>query len=80
MQALGRFALIGRALGRKPEDARDAEVLELGKVIAEGARLRRAAACAGDLVSALGRRLTGAPGARIDVDHGAAGELRQVDM
>ena len=49
-------------------------------MIAEAAGLRRAAARAGDRVPAGRQRLPGPSGARIDIDDGAALELRQIDL
>jgi hypothetical protein len=69
MQSLGRLALIGRILRRETIKPRDAEPLELGEVVAKGARLRGAAARARDLIQPSGGACPAA-GARID-DHGA---------
>ena len=79
VEALDCLALIGGILRRKAVKTADAEQLELGEMIAERARLRRAAARAGNGIPAVGRGLSGHACARIDVDHRAAGELRQVD-
>ena len=61
MQPLDRLALIVGVLRRQAEQMRDAEPLQLGEVIAEGAGLRRAAARAGDRVPARRQRLPGRP-------------------
>ena len=79
VQPLDRLALIAGVLRRQAEELRHAEPLELGEMVAERARLRRAAARARDLVPAVGRRLPGHAGARIDVDHRAAAQLGQID-
>ena len=79
VQPLDRLALVAGVLGRKPVEPRDIERLQLGKMIAERARLRRAAARPRDGVPPVGRRLPGLAGARIDVDDRAAAELRQID-
>src|SRR5262245_55753839 len=49
-------------------------------MVAEAARLRRAAARSGDLVPALRKRLPRYPSPRIDVDDRAAGKLGEVDL
>ena len=49
-------------------------------MVAETARLRRAAARSGDLVPSLRKRLPRYPGARIDVDDRAARKLGEVDL
>src|SRR5215472_901889 len=77
MQPLRRLALIGGVLARQAIDLGDAERFELGKMIAKPARLRRAAARAGNVVPA-GRRVdTGNAGARVDVKDGDALQLGQ---
>ena len=79
MQAARRLLLIGRVLRRQAEHLGDAELLQFGEMIAEAAGLRRAAARAGDVVPA-GRQIdAGHAGARIEVEHGAAFELGQID-
>src|SRR5689334_2777664 len=79
MQPRHSFLLIGGVLRRQPVKLRDAKARELGEMIAEAARLRRAAARTRDLIPA-GRRIDARnAGARVDVDHGAAFELRQID-
>ena len=52
MEPLGGLALIIGVLGRQAENLGDAQLLEFGEMIAEAARLRRAAARAGDVVPA----------------------------
>src|SRR5438876_4711402 len=80
VQTLGRLALIGGALSRQAEDLTNTKPFELVEMVTEAARLRRAAARAGDRVPALRRWLPRYPGAGIDVDHGAAGELREINL
>src|SRR5262249_27668793 len=53
MQTLDRLALIGGVLGREAEKSGDAELIELGEMVAEAAGLRRAAARSGDLIPAV---------------------------
>ena len=66
-------------LARQPGDAR-AQGGELGRMVAEGARLRRAAARAREGVPALRERLAGHARVRVDVDDGPLGrELGEVD-
>src|SRR6516225_5603967 len=79
MEASNRLALIRRVLVRQPVEAVHAETLELGKMVAERARLRRASARTRNGIPALRRGLPGHAGARIDVDDGAAGKFRQID-
>ena len=78
MQAIGGLLLVVGVLRRQAENLGDAERLELGEMIAKAARLRRAAARAGDLIPARRRIDARHAGARIDVNHRAALELRQV--
>jgi len=52
VEPLGGFALIIGILGRQAENVSDAERFELGKMVAEAAGLRRAAARAGNIVPA----------------------------
>ena len=79
LQALHRFALVSGVLGGQAVKLRDAERLEVGEVIAERTRLRRATARAGDAVPA-GRQVLARPsGARIEVNDGASGQLGQID-
>ncbi len=80
MQTLDRLALIGGVLGREAEKPGDAELLELGEMVAEAAGLRRAAARPRDLIPAVRQRLPGNAGARVDVDHRAAGKFRKIDL
>ena len=61
MQAFGRLRLVGGVLGREAEDVADVRGLEIREVIAEGARLRRAAARAGNVVPAGGSAAPGCP-------------------
>ena len=64
--ALGELALFVRGLSADA-DHDGSEGGELGEAVAVGAALRRAAAGAGDVVPARGRRLTGNTGPWIDV-------------
>ena len=80
MQPLDCFALVVAILRREAVELLHAEPFELGEMVAERARLRRAAARSRDRIPAIGRRLPGHAGARIDVDDGAARELRQIDL
>src|SRR5262249_55496677 len=80
MQTLDRLALIGGVLGREAEKPGDAELLELGEMVAEAAGLRRAAARSGDLIPAVRQRLPGNASAGVDVDHRAAGKVRKIDL
>ena len=61
MQPLGGFALIVGILRRKAEDVGDAERLELGKMVAEAAGLRRAARAPGMSSQPGGRSTPGTP-------------------
>src|SRR5262245_66139590 len=80
MQPLDRLALVAAVLCREAVELCHAERFELGKMITERARLRGAAARPRDRVPAIGRRLPWHAGTRIDVDDGAALELRQVNL
>src|ERR1700728_3258556 len=79
MQPLGGFALIIRILGREAENVDNAERFELGEMVAETARLRRAAAGAGNIVPPWRKVDSGNAGARIDIQNGAAAELRHIE-
>src|SRR5262249_21629275 len=79
MQARCRLALVGGVLGRQAVELRHAELLELAKMIAERARLRRAAARAWNLVPAIGWIDTRHARSRVHVNNGAPFKLRQVD-
>src|SRR6185503_7279976 len=68
-QALGRLALIFGVLCAQAEDRR-AETCQLLEVVAESARLGRAASRPGDLVPALRGRAVGQPGPGIQIDDG----------
>jgi hypothetical protein len=61
MQPLDRFALVGGVLRRQTVKLGDAEPLELGEMVAERARLRRAAARAGNLIQPSGSGCPGTP-------------------
>ena len=78
MQSFGCFALIDGILRRQPEHLGNSQRLQVGKMIAKTARLRRATPRAGNVIPA--RRSIDArhSGARIDIKHSATFELRQV--
>src|SRR6185503_1883957 len=80
VQPLRRLALIGAVLRRQPEQRVGPKPLELGEMIADAARLRRAAARARDRIPAGRQRLPGPSRARIDIDYGPARKLRQVHL
>ncbi len=79
VQPLDGFALVFAILCRKPEDPRHAQRLEFPEMIAEAAALGRAAARARDCVPAVRQRNARPAGARIDVNHGPAGQSRKID-
>src|SRR4029077_7044265 len=56
MEPLDRFTPVGGILGREAIEIGNREPLELGEMVAERARLRRAAASAWNLIPADGRR------------------------
>ncbi|EXI67558.1 MAG: hypothetical protein AW08_01819 [Candidatus Accumulibacter adjunctus] len=78
MQPVARLALVVAVLRAEPEDA-GVQRLQLGEVIAEAARLRRAAARTGDRIPAVRQRDARPTGHRIDVEHPAPGHLGQVE-
>ena len=78
MEALGEFELVVEARAGKAGDPR-AESGQFGGVVAEAARLWRAAPGARDGVPARGHGPVGTPGAGV-VEHGTvAAQLRQID-
>src|ERR1044071_3132584 len=78
MQPFYRFALVVALLRAETEDIR-AERLQFLEVIAKAARLRRAAARAGNRVPSRRQLDVRAAGPRITVDDDAAGKRREVD-
>ena len=72
--------VISYACAPSCEQVGDAQLLELGKMVAEAAGLRRAAARTGDVVPSRRRVDPGHAGARINIKDGAAEKPRQIDV
>src|SRR5918997_7138546 len=77
MEPPGRFALVLGVLRAEPEHP-GTQSLELRVVVAEGARLRRTAAGARDLVPAPRQVATGPARHRVAVEEGSPREGRKV--